>query len=225
MTNQVLVEISTDETSFSISAKTAYGGQPAPPCPPGSCPGLWDYEVRPDRHTLLLMLRPGLVIGALYFLQVVEVFILGHDERYLEVELGPHQHYLGMSTRTKPVPRRVLTLSASRALTVLQFSGVHACTAEGLPVEYTASIDREGRTWQGQARLPKSYLPPRREGEVFRINAYAIRGEGAERRYLAMYPSTGGEPTPNFHRLQYFQPIDTTLAQRLDVKRDAGTSS
>ena len=41
-----------------------------------------------------------------------------------------------------------------------------------LPMDYSASIDREKQTWTGTARVPGSYFPP----DVTRWNAYAIHG-------------------------------------------------
>ena len=41
-----------------------------------------------------------------------------------------------------------------------------------LPLEYSARIDREKKTWTGEVRVPGSYFPP----DVTRWNAYAIHG-------------------------------------------------
>ncbi len=48
--------------------------------------------------------------------------------------------------------------------------------------------------------MPRSWLPP----GPHRVNAYAIHGVGAARRYLAWAPSEG--EGPDFHRLEAFRP-------------------
>ena len=42
-------------------------------------------------------------------------------------------------------------------------------------------------TWKGTAYIPYSYFPP----SVTKFNAYAIHGEGNNRTYEALYPSSG----------------------------------
>ena len=97
--------------------------------------------------------------------EVVEVFLLGDHLRYLEIELGPHGHYL-----------------------VLELQGVRHVIRQGLPIQYQSKID--GRRWTGKATIPASYLPP---GEL-RGNAYAIHGRGVERSYLAAIAVPGDRP-------------------------------
>ena len=46
-----------------------------------------------------------------------------------------------------------------------------------LPMDYSARINLEKKTWTGRARVPASYFPP----NVQRWNAYAIHGEGEAR--------------------------------------------
>ncbi|UCE85820.1 MAG: hypothetical protein JSU66_16070 [Deltaproteobacteria bacterium] len=111
-----------------------------PPQPAGSCPGLFEFEV-------------------------VELFLLGEAQRYLEVELGPHGHYL-----------------------VLQLRGTRRVEASGLPLDY--AVRRRGARWTGRARLPAAYLPP----GLRACNAYAIHGPPERRRYRAAYPVPGPEP-------------------------------
>eukprot|EP00052_Salpingoeca_macrocollata_P017727 m.145047 g.145047 ORF g.145047 m.145047 type:complete len:193 (-) comp20482_c1_seq4:36-614(-) len=132
-----------------------YNSPAAPSRPAGeACPQLWDYEV-------------------------VEMFFLGAEERYLEVEFGPHGHHL-----------------------LLLLAGRRNMCRDQLPVVYT-SKKSDGR-WTGRAEIPFSYFPP----GVDKVNAYAIHGEGDERTYKAMYPATGQHAEPDFHRLEYFRPLD-----------------
>ena len=107
---------------------------------------------------------------------MVELFLLGRDDRYLEIELGPHGHHL-----------------------VLALRGERRVERSGLPIDYRCEID--GARFRGEARVPTDWLPPGLE----RANAYAIRGVGAARRYMAAHP-LGGD-APDFHRLADFRPI------------------
>ena len=76
-----------------------------------------------------------------------------------------------------------------------------------LPLEYSATINNSTGTWSGKARIPADYFPP----DVTLFNAYAIHGTGDERKYEALYESSG--PQPDFHRLEKFQPIDFSKLQ------------
>lgn len=105
--------------------------------------------------------------------EVVEVFVLGPGERYTEIELGPHGHHL-----------------------VLRLHGARRPVESGIAIDY-AAVHR-GPRWRGMARVPVGALPPR----PWRLNAYAIHGVGAARRYLVATP-LGGD-APDFHRLDAF---------------------
>lgn len=115
-------------------------GDPLPPTPPGPTWGLWEYEV-------------------------VELFVLGADGHYTELELGPGGHHL------------VLRLDAPR----------HVVGRE-LPL----TVDRraDGARWTAVTTLPTAYLPP----GPWRVNAYAIHGVGPARRHLAWRPPGGEKP-------------------------------
>jgi hypothetical protein len=123
-----------------IELEAPFHGDPAPAAPPGPVERLFDFEV-------------------------VEVFLLGRDERYLEVELGPHGHHL-----------------------VLELRGARQVERSLLPLEYRAEI--RGRRWRGVARVPAGLLPP----GLARANAYAIHGQGEARRYLAWQAVPGPAP-------------------------------
>jgi hypothetical protein len=104
--------------------------------------------------------------------------LLGSDERYLEVEVGPHGHFL------------VLALHGVRRVVRDDFE----------PVCRVARSD-EFRSWRAELHLPAAWLPP----GLSHINAYAIRGGGEARRYMAAFPVPGEQP--DFHRLEHFVPI------------------
>lgn len=114
-------------------------GDPAPEAPAGSFDRLWNHEV-------------------------VELFISGPGEQYLEVELGPHGHHL-----------------------VLEFDGVRQRSGSPFPLAYIAH--REGDRWRGEAALPVAYLP---EGP-HRVNAFAVHGK-SPRRFLAHSFVPGEKP-------------------------------
>lgn len=108
--------------------------------------------------------------------EVVEVFFLGDANRYLEVELGPFGQH------------RVLALD-----------GVRSVARDHLDIDFEAR--RVGDRWWGVASLDATLLPP----GFRRLNAYAIHGVGAARRYLAWRPVPGERP--DFHRLDCFGPL------------------
>ena len=77
-----------------------------------------------------------------------------------------------------------------------------------IPVDLESRPAPEGR-WAARVRVALEHLPP----AVSRVNAYAIRGVGSARRYLAAFPVPGEQP--DFHRLAHFGvlvPRDGALA-------------
>lgn len=151
----------------------------------------------------------GEPVWELWDYEVVEVFFQASESErnpkphYLEIELGPHGHYLA------------LLLSDCKQI-------VH----KGLTLQYESKID--GNRWSGSVEIPFDYFPPR----VCRMNAYAIhnstvpldktssdKNEGAgdddalpptkTRVYEALYPAPKGKyESPDFHRLEYLEAID-----------------
>ncbi|MBJ93771.1 MAG: hypothetical protein CMP23_04765 [Rickettsiales bacterium] len=111
--------------------------------------------------------------AGLWEFEVVELFISGPAEQYTEIEVGPAGHYLA-----------------------LRLDGVRRVIEEGLQLSVDTAV--HGGRWRGRVHIPRAILP---QGP-HRINAYAIHGQAAERRYLAAFPS-GGEQ-PDFHRLDSF---------------------
>ncbi|MCK6504885.1 hypothetical protein L6R53_16055 [Myxococcota bacterium] len=129
-----------DGDALGVEVDAPFHGDPPPPAPPGPTWALWEHEV-------------------------VELFVVGPGQRYLEVELGPHGHHL-----------------------VLQLHGVRNVVARELPLDLRVTC-AAGR-WQARARLPRALLPP----GPHLANAYAIHGRGAGRRYLAWTPVPGPAP-------------------------------
>ena len=70
-----------DEAHLLVQVDAPFRDDPPPRAPPGPTDRLWEYEV-------------------------AELFLLGDDQRYLEIELGPHGHHLVLELRG-PRPRRL----------------------------------------------------------------------------------------------------------------------
>ena len=134
------VEFFIEEERLHVLISAPFHGDAPPASPAGSTDRLWEHEA-------------------------VELFLAGEDSRYLELEFGPHGHYL-----------------------VLQFEGVRQAAATGIPLEYRAEIS--GNRWRGEARLPYVLLPT----GTCKANAYGLHGLGEARRYLAAFSLPGDAP-------------------------------
>lgn len=126
--------------------------------------------------------NPG-TMDKLYDYEVVEVFLLGSNEHYLEVELGPRGQYL-----------------------VLQLAGYRNVTRSLIDIpHYQAQID--GHRWHGLATIPNDLLPEK----ITHFNAYAIHGSNETRQYMSLFPAPYNDSNytqPDFHRLELFGQID-----------------
>lgn len=136
--------------------------------------------------------------------EVVEVFIKGKLDKYIEIEMGPHGHYL-----------------------ILALDGYRHCFKRGIePISYEAKIS--GNRWTGRLVAPIHILPPPTgiPDAMFSYNAYAIH-EGPRsadmsvdtRVYCCAFPPEKAEGeylVPDFHKLQLFQhlrePLDKYLS-------------
>ncbi len=146
---QADVALSLQGVELTVDIKARYWGDPPPARPSGRCPRLWEHEV-------------------------VELFIAGvgrgkkgrrrQIEAYLELEIGPHGHWLA------------LELEGRRNV-------VHTPTIQ---CEVTLS---EG-IWHASARFNRSLLP---DGPLT-ANAYSIHGVGEDRRYHAAFAVPGERP-------------------------------
>lgn len=176
------------EAEVQVFVDAPFFDDPAPDHAPGPTPGLWNHEV-------------------------VEVFFLGSEERYLEVELGPHGHHLVLALQgVRQVVAEQLPLAFSATL---EATGETAVGGQGQAADDAADdaagaakgdgAEGQPRRWWGTARFPCAWLPP----EWSHLNAYAIHGTGATRRYLAWRPA-GGEH-PDFHVLSAFGEVAPVL--------------
>ncbi|KAI6175906.1 Protein C33A12.3, isoform a [Aphelenchoides bicaudatus] len=124
----------------------------------------------------------------LYNYECVEFFFMNEKGHYLEVEVGPHGHWL-----------------------VLLFDGYQNCinkkTAEEIELDVENRIEFD--TWICDFEIPLAFLP----AAVTRFNAYALHGLGDDRHYEALGPVTDNSlKEPDFHRQvlkEYFVRIDT----------------
>ena len=112
--------------------------------------------------------------------EAVELFLLSPPDRYLEVEIGPHGHFWVLSLR-----------------------GVRRPIREGIPLDVVTT--RNGPRWQARARISREDVPR----AASRVNAYALHGAGADRRFLAFQAVPGS--APDFHRLERFATLTPEL--------------
>lgn len=146
---QATVLVERGAQGLAIRVDAPFHGDVPPAGPPGPTPGLWAFEV-------------------------VELFVAGPGQDYLEIELGPHGHHL-----------------------VLWLEGVRNPVRERLPLEL--AVERSGARWRAVARTgPQVTLPD----APWRLNAYAIHGGPETRRWLACAPVPGERP--DFHRPDRF---------------------
>lgn len=150
--------------TFSLSAgelelqvEAPFHDDPSPAVPPGGCAGLWEFEV-------------------------VELFLLGESGHYLEIELGPHGHYL-----------------------LYHLSGIRQVCTTLIPVCCKTEIS--GSLWRASMRVKVAGLPL---GPLSHVNAYAIYGQGENRRYLAAFPVPGAQP--DFHQPDSFCRLDRLIS-------------
>lgn len=136
----VTLRLELRQDALVIEVDAPFHGDPAPSAPAGPTWALWEHEV-------------------------VELFLLGQGQRYLEIELGPRGHHL-----------------------VLQLEGVRNIVARELPARFQARVS--GGRWTGEAQVDRALLP---EGPL-RANAVAMHGQGEARRYLASAPMPGERP-------------------------------
>jgi len=148
--------------SLTVNVEAVFYDDPPPSQAVGSTAELWNHEV-------------------------VELFLFGDGERYLEVELGPHGHHL-----------------------VLQLAGRRQVFDRVLHVDYSAQREIPNRRWSGALRLPLGLLPP----GVARVNAHALHGSSAARRYLSAAPSPAAT-RPDFHERSAAMPIAPQLIAEL----------
>jgi hypothetical protein len=124
------------DSAFRIRVDAPYAADP-PPAGRGSTPRLWEHEV-------------------------VEVFVFGDGDRYTEIELGPHGHWL-----------------------VLRLDGVRSVAGAGHAITFRPEI--VGSRWTGTAEVERRLLPDAPE----RINLFRIAGADRRHEALVPVPGPG----------------------------------
>jgi hypothetical protein len=138
-----VLEADAEARRLSVEWWAPMRGDPPPPFPggpQGRYPKLWNYEV-------------------------AELFLIGEDEHYLELEFNPHGYWLAIQLHG---PRQVV----------------------GDTYRIDPQIERADETWGGRLHLEARRLPP----GLMRVNAFAIYGQGEARRYCAHVGGAGGTP-------------------------------
>ena len=137
----VNLTVSTDGSGhLLVSIDAPFYNDPEPKNDVGPTDALWDYEV-------------------------VELFLVGQNGNFLELELGPHGHHLVLYLE------RPRTISKSK-----------------IPIDYETKI--EGSRWSGHARINRAHLPK----QLVRFNAFSIHGSDSNRRFLAAHAMPGARP-------------------------------
>jgi hypothetical protein len=138
--DKVDVELLRHPMGLLMTIEAPFYDDPAPPSNKGSFWTLWEYEV-------------------------VEIFIVGSNGQYLEIECGPHGHYL-----------------------CLELHDVRQVKRHGMTLDYSAKIQNE--KWQGECVIPKELLPP----PPHSVNLFAIHGINKDRTYFAWTALSGETP-------------------------------
>jgi hypothetical protein len=127
---------------------------PAPNAPPGRTERLWETEV-------------------------AELFIAGCNGHYVEIEVGPHGHFLAY-----------------------EFSDIRVLADPELPIEIHWPT-AEGASWTAEFRIQRDRLPP----QPWRVNAFLINGLSDKRQWLSAFemPAPRG---PDFHQPAHFRSFD-----------------
>ncbi len=162
---QIKIEIDfQSEQRLSIQLQAPYHRNPPPNCPKGATWGLWQFEV-------------------------VEVFLVWDQDRYLEIEMGPHGHHL-----------------------ILGLDGIRQIRQAFVPVVYQSQI--EGDHWQalllldlGHQALKDSFVGQFKWQSMKSVNAFAIHQpleKPLDRRYCVAFDVAKINEHPNFHCIDRF---------------------
>ena len=146
-------------------------------------------------------------LDGLWDFEVVELFIKGAHDKYLEIELGPHGHFL-----------------------LLVCDGYRQCFHRGIdPIAYTAKIS--GNRWKGVLEFSPELLPPMSAvpAAPLSFNAFAVHSKPQGRIYATLFPpekAEGDYLVPDFHRLELVHPFPSSLcAFPLSEKRSVWEQS
>ena len=140
------------------------------------------YDNPPPKST-----KDGSSCACLWEFEVVEIFLKGRMDKYIEIELSPHDEYL-----------------------ILAMDGHRQCFHEALrPLSYKCGI--VSHRWWAELVIPFSYLPPpfvAGSCSLFTFNVYALHNDReGSRRCAALFPSSESfdYDSPDTHRLHLFE--------------------
>jgi hypothetical protein len=137
---QARARLRLDGDALVVEVLAPFADDPAPAGPPASTWQLWEHEV-------------------------VEVFVAGPDDTYIELELSPHGHWLA-----------------------LRLEGTRNIVEKNVPVQARAL--KMGARWTGRLRVPRAALPDR----PWRVLATAIRGQVPGRQWHSSATLPGPQP-------------------------------
>ena len=137
---RITLDLRARDGALELVVDAPFHGDPSPTIPAGRTPGLWNFEV-------------------------VELFLHAPADRYLELEFGPHGHWLA-----------------------LRLQGVRNVVDADVTIAF--SVEHHADRWHGRATIPAALLPT----GLARWNAHALHGQGEARRYLSALPARGARP-------------------------------
>jgi hypothetical protein len=147
------IRLSFESAQLVVDVSAPWHGDPAPTCPVGPCPRLWEHEV-------------------------VELFLAEPDGCYLEVELSPHGHHLVLFLRGE---RRVVwggvPLLYQAQIVGRRWTG-RACVPMGWLPEGFSSLNAHAIAGTGKARRYWSFRPcPGASPDFHRLESFASLAE------------------------------------------------
>lgn len=149
---EITLHLDLDRNMIEFEITAPYYRNPVPPCPPGPTWKLWEYEV-------------------------VEIFLVFDHHRYLEIEVGPHGHYL-----------------------CLELDGIRKIKRSLISGQVNAQIHAQNQHYGIQA----AFLATLPLGALRSLNAYAIFQEEGKRVYATYHPIALANEAPNFHLIDRF---------------------
>jgi hypothetical protein len=152
LSQPILIELKCQGEKISFCISAPYYFNIPPDCPPGPTWRLWEYEV-------------------------VEIFLVFEAQKYLEIEVNPHGHYL-----------------------ILALDGIRKIKSAFIPAQIKARIDLSKQSYQIEGQL-HSPLPL---DQLKALNAYAIYQEKHHRVYASYHAIALENEAPNFHLIDRF---------------------
>ena len=159
-----------------IQFQARFFDMPAPPAPAGTFWKLWEWEV-------------------------VEFFIVGDEEHYLEIECSPHGHYLILKLH------HIRNIKEKMMMIDYQSSLHKTSTFNYAPLIESTSHPHMSSTpyWYADLLLPFDLLPPpqlKPHGWDYQVNAFMYHIYKDQPYHALAYDL--GEGAPDFHRIHAY---------------------